>query len=42
MVLGVAKPAGRIRQSQGVRVWINRVLGGLFVYLGFRVAAFAR
>jgi len=21
-----------------VMVWINRVLGGLFVYLGFRVA----
>ena len=33
-----ARAAGRIRQSQGVMVWINRVLGGLFVYLGFRVA----
>jgi threonine/homoserine/homoserine lactone efflux protein len=37
-----AKAASRIRQSQGqtkaVMVWINRVLGGLFVYLGFRVA----
>jgi threonine/homoserine/homoserine lactone efflux protein len=40
--LGVAAFAARaaksIRQSQGVIAWINRVLGGLFVYLGFRVA----
>ncbi len=33
-----AKAAGRIRESGGVLVWINRVLGGLFVYLGVRVA----
>jgi threonine/homoserine/homoserine lactone efflux protein len=33
-----AKAASRIRQSQGVMLWINRVLGGMFVYLGFRVA----
>jgi len=33
-----AKAATRIRQSDGVMVWINRVLGGMFVYLGFRVA----
>ena len=33
-----AKAAARIRQSQGVMLWINRVLGGMFVYLGFRVA----
>ncbi len=33
-----AKAATRIRQSQGVMLWINRVLGGMFVYLGFRVA----
>ena len=33
-----AKAAGRIRQSADVMVWINRVLGGLFVYLGVRVA----
>ena len=33
-----AKAAGRIRQSDGVMVWINRVLGGMFVYLGCRVA----
>jgi threonine/homoserine/homoserine lactone efflux protein len=40
--LGVAAFAARaaksIRQSQGVIASINRVLGGLFVYLGFRVA----
>jgi len=40
--LGVAafasKAASRIRRSQGVMVWINRVLGGMFVYLGVRVA----
>ncbi len=33
-----AKAAGRIRQSRGVTAWINRVLGGMFVYLGVRVA----
>ena len=33
-----AKAATRIRQSQGVMLWINRLLGGMFVYLGFRVA----
>jgi threonine/homoserine/homoserine lactone efflux protein len=40
--LGVAafasKAASRLRHSQGVMLWINRVLGGMFVYLGFRVA----
>jgi threonine/homoserine/homoserine lactone efflux protein len=40
--LGVAafasKAASRIGHSQGVMVWINRVLGGMFVYLGIRVA----
>jgi threonine/homoserine/homoserine lactone efflux protein len=40
--LGVAafasKAASRIRQSGNVMLWINRVLGGMFVYLGFRVA----
>ena len=30
--------AGRIRQSEGVLAWINRALGGLFIYLGIRVA----
>lgn len=33
-----ARAAGRIRQSQGVMAWINRVLGSVFVYLGVRVA----
>ena len=33
-----AKAAGRFRQSADLMVWINRVLGGLFVYLGVRVA----
>ncbi len=40
--LGVAafasRAASRIRQSAGVMAWINRLLGGLFVYLGIRVA----
>ena len=40
--LGVAafasKAASRIRHSRRVILWINRVLGGMFVYLGFRVA----
>lgn len=33
-----AKAAHRLRQSEGVIAWINRALGGLFLYLGFRVA----
>jgi threonine/homoserine/homoserine lactone efflux protein len=33
-----ARAAGRIRQSGGALLWINRTLGGLFVYLGIRVA----
>lgn len=33
-----ASAAGRIRQSSGALAWITRALGGLFVYLGFRVA----
>jgi threonine/homoserine/homoserine lactone efflux protein len=33
-----ARAAGRIRQSGRVLRWINRALGGLFVYLGVRVA----
>jgi threonine/homoserine/homoserine lactone efflux protein len=33
-----AKAAGRIRQSGQAWRWINRALGGLFVYLGVRVA----
>lgn len=33
-----ASAAARIRQSSRVLRWINRALGGLFVYLGVRVA----
>ena len=33
-----ARAARRIRQSASVMAWVNRVLGGLFVYLGIRVA----
>jgi threonine/homoserine/homoserine lactone efflux protein len=33
-----ARVAGRVPRSQGVLAWINRGLGGLFIYLGFRVA----
>jgi threonine/homoserine/homoserine lactone efflux protein len=33
-----AKAATRIRRSEGAVAWINRALGGLFVYLGVRVA----
>src|SRR6201996_2265986 len=41
--LGVAAfaagAAGRIRRSGRALLWINRALGGLFVYLGIRIAA---
>jgi threonine/homoserine/homoserine lactone efflux protein len=44
--LGVAAfaagAAGRIRQSGQALRWIDRALGGLFVYLGVRVAMLAR
>jgi threonine/homoserine/homoserine lactone efflux protein len=33
-----ARAAGRVRQSGRTVAWINRTLGGLFVYLGVRVA----
>jgi threonine/homoserine/homoserine lactone efflux protein len=33
-----ASAAGRIRQSGRALAWINRALGGLFLYLGVRVA----
>ncbi len=33
-----ARAAGRISRSAGAMAWINRALGGLFVYLGIRVA----
>jgi len=33
-----ARAAHRLRQSEGVIAWVNRALGGLFIYLGIRVA----
>jgi threonine/homoserine/homoserine lactone efflux protein len=33
-----SRAADRLRQSEGVIGWINRALGGLFIYLGIRVA----
>jgi threonine/homoserine/homoserine lactone efflux protein len=33
-----ARAATRIRRSAGAMAWVNRLLGGLFVYLGIRVA----
>src|SRR4029078_359415 len=33
-----ARAASRTRQSEGLIGWINRALGGLFIYLGIRVA----
>ncbi|MBB4369933.1 threonine/homoserine/homoserine lactone efflux protein [Bradyrhizobium sp. cir1] len=33
-----ARAANRLRQSEGAIAWINRALGGLFIYLGVRVA----
>jgi threonine/homoserine/homoserine lactone efflux protein len=33
-----ARAAGRIKRSGVALAWINRGLGGLFVYLGVRVA----
>lgn len=33
-----AKAASRVRQSSQALVWINRMLGGVFIYLGIRVA----
>ena len=39
MVAAVAaRSAGRIRRSSQVMAWINRSIGGLFVYLGIRIA----
>jgi threonine/homoserine/homoserine lactone efflux protein len=35
-----AKTAGRFAQASGVTRWISRALGGLFVYLGIRIALF--
>jgi threonine/homoserine/homoserine lactone efflux protein len=38
MAAFAARAAGRIRRSDGALKWINRVLGGVFVALGIRVA----
>ena len=38
VALFTARAAGRIRKSGRVLAWINRGLGGLFCYLGARVA----
>ncbi len=35
-----ARTAGRIAQSGHVARWINRALGGMFIYLGIRIALF--
>jgi threonine/homoserine/homoserine lactone efflux protein len=33
-----ARTAKRVRHASGAVLWINRALGGLFVYLGIRIA----
>jgi threonine/homoserine/homoserine lactone efflux protein len=33
-----ARGASRIRRSSAMTAWINRTIGGLFVYLGIRIA----
>jgi threonine/homoserine/homoserine lactone efflux protein len=33
-----ARAASRIRQSSRILPWINRALGGLFIYLAIRIA----
>ena len=38
VALFTARAAGRIRKSAHILAWINRGLGGLFCYLGVRVA----
>jgi threonine/homoserine/homoserine lactone efflux protein len=38
VALFAARAAGRVRRSGTAMVWINRTLGGLFVYLGARIA----
>jgi threonine/homoserine/homoserine lactone efflux protein len=35
-----ARTASRFRQSGRAMAWINRALGGMFVYLGARIAMF--
>ena len=38
VALFAARAASRVRQSGNAMGWINRALGGLFVYLGVRIA----
>ncbi len=33
-----ARAAGRVRRSSAAMQWVNRAIGGLFVYLGIRIA----
>lgn len=42
VALVAAKAAGRVRGSNRAQVWINRVIGGVFVFLGVRVALMER
>jgi threonine/homoserine/homoserine lactone efflux protein len=34
----VARIAGSVKHSRAVRAWINRSIGGVFIYLGVRLA----
>jgi len=40
VVAAFAARLGRAFRSSAISVWINRTLGGLFVYLGIRLALF--
>lgn len=37
-----ARIAGSVKDSRTVRTWINRSIGGVFIYLGVRLATVAR
>jgi threonine/homoserine/homoserine lactone efflux protein len=37
-----ARIAGTVKDSQTVRTWINRSIGGVFIYLGVRLATVTR
>ena len=38
VAVAAARTAGRMQRSPRLLAWINRALGGVFVYLGIRVA----
>ena len=38
VAVSAARAAGRIRQSGRAMAWVNRAIGGLFVFLGARIA----